>query len=173
VAFLGPNAIAAVQSVGLLTTVLLVLGAFALTASLVRRLVSAPFSTLELVRTFALSLVPIALAYHVAHFFAFLLVQGQRIVSLASDPFGVGWDVLGTVGHAVDVTVVSASTVWGVSVAAIVIGHVVAVYAAHVYAMRLFGERRRALLSQLPMAALMICYTMASLWIVAQPIAGR
>jgi hypothetical protein len=44
------------------------------------------------------------------------------------------------------------------------------VYLAHVMAVRVFGDRRAALRSQYPMLALMLGYTMMSLWIIAQPI---
>ena len=49
-----------------------------------------------LARLFVFSLVPIALAYHLAHFLSFLLIQGQLIIPLASDPFGYGWNLLDT-----------------------------------------------------------------------------
>jgi len=55
-------------------------------------------------------------------------------------------------------------------VIAIVLGHIVAVFVAHVTALREFGSRALALRSQYPMLALMVGYTMVSLWIVAQPI---
>jgi hypothetical protein len=63
--------------------------------------------------------------------------------------------------------------VWFLSIAAIVIGHVVAVYVAHVYAMRVFPTVKDAIRSQYPMMALMVGYTMVSLWIVAQPIVAH
>ena len=44
------------------------------------------------------SLVPIALVYAVAHYFSLLVVQGQFVLPLASDPFGSGWDLLGSIG---------------------------------------------------------------------------
>jgi hypothetical protein len=47
---------------------------------------------------------------------------------------------------------------------------VIAVTLAHEIALRTCTDRRQALLSQLPMLALMIAYTMLSLWILAQPI---
>jgi hypothetical protein len=50
------------------------------------------------------------------------------------------------------------------------VGHVIAVYLAHVLALRGFEKRRSALLSQYPMLALMVFYTFAGLWILAQPI---
>jgi hypothetical protein len=66
--------------------------------------------------------------------------------------------------------VVGAAFVWYSQVALIVAGHVVAVYLAHLVALRLFGDPGRALRSQLPMLALMILYTIFSLWIISQPI---
>jgi hypothetical protein len=54
----------------------------------------------------------------------------------------------------------------------IVIGHVIAVFLAHLEALRVFGNRRDALLSQIPMMLLMVAYTTLSLWIFAQPIVG-
>ena len=49
---------------------------------------------------FVLSLVPIALVYAVAHYFTLFVIQGQYALSLASDPFGFGWDLFGTVDYA-------------------------------------------------------------------------
>jgi hypothetical protein len=123
-----------------------------------------------LARAFALSLVPIALAYHLAHYFSFLLIQGQFIIPLASDPLGMGWNLLGTAGYEMNVTIIGSRFVWFLAVGAIVIGHIIAVYLAHVIALRIFQARRPALYSQYPMLALMVSYTMVSLWILAQPI---
>jgi len=55
-------------------------------------------------------------------------------------------------------------------VSAIVTGHMIAVYLAHVIALRTLREHQPALRSQYPMLALMVGYTMVSLWILAQPI---
>jgi hypothetical protein len=55
-------------------------------------------------------------------------------------------------------------------VTVIIAGHVIAVYLAHVVALRLFGSRKAALVSQVPMVSLMVLYTMVSLLILAQPI---
>ena len=121
-------------------------------------------------RVFAYSLVPIALAYNIAHFIALLLVQGQLLVPLVSDPFGFGWDLLGTAGYTVDPGVISAKVLWFLSVAVIVLGHMLAVYLSHVLAARTFPDRPTATASHYPMMALMVVYTVISLWIIAQPI---
>ncbi|MQF69721.1 hypothetical protein FIM12_05260 [SAR202 cluster bacterium AD-804-J14_MRT_500m] len=119
---------------------------------------------------FIYSLIPIAIAYHLAHFFSFLLVQGQLIIPLASDPFGFGWDLFNTVDYRINIAIVNARFAWFISVVAIVIGHIIAVYLAHVIALRTFETRVSSLMSQLPMLVLMVGYTMLSLWILAQPI---
>ena len=119
---------------------------------------------------FVLSLIPIALAYHLAHFFSFRLIQRQCIIPLASDPFGLGWDLFGTAEYEINIAIIGARAVWWLSVAAIVAGHVAAVYLAHVTALRAVPERTHALRSQFPMLVLMVAYTMVSLWILSQPI---
>jgi hypothetical protein len=98
------------------------------------------------------------------------LTAGQLIIPLASDPFGAGWNLFGTAGYRVDIGLIGARFVWYTSVLTIVAGHVIAVYLSHVLAIRLFENRRGALWSQLPMLLLMVFYTLASLWILAQPI---
>jgi len=118
------------------------------------------------------SLVPIAVAYHLAHYVSLLLTTGQFIIPLASDPLGWGWNLFGTRGRRVDLGIVSPAVYWYGSVALIVIGHVLAVIVAHVEATRRFASHRAALLSQLPMLVLMVAYTSLSLWIMAQPIVG-
>ena len=168
--FLGSYAFSGITTVGLIVAPLVFLGVFALTAWLMGWLANSSVSSTELVRTFVFSLVPIALAYHIAHFFSFLMIQGQRMFSLVSDPFGWGWDLFGTAGYAIDIGVVNARFVWYLSIAAIVIGHIIAVYVAHVYALRTFPGKGDAVRSQYPMLVLMAGYTMVSLWIVAQPI---
>ena len=80
--------------------------------------------------TFALILMPIAIAYHLAHYLSFLLIHGQRIIPLASDPFGYDWDLLGTAAYSINIGIVDASFAWYTAVIAIVPGHVLAVYLA-------------------------------------------
>ena len=119
---------------------------------------------------FVLTLVPIGIAYHLAHYHSLLLVAGQYAIPLLSDPFGLGWDLFGTTLYRVDLSVVNAASIWYLSVGAIVIGHVLAVYLAHVMALRVYGDPRTALRSQIPMLVLMVLYTMSSLWILSQPV---
>ena len=79
-----------------------------------------------------LSLIPIAIAYHLAHYFSLFAIAGQFIIPLASDPFGYGWDLFGTMLYRIDIGVVDAKFIWYLSVVAIVTGHIVAVWVGHV-----------------------------------------
>jgi hypothetical protein len=168
--FLGAYAFTGITTMGLILVPIGFFGVFALTAWLMGWLGNSLLSSTVLVRTFVFSLVPIALAYHIAHFFSFLMIQGQRMFSLISDPFGWGWDLFGTADYVIDIGAVNARFIWFLSIAAIVIGHIVAVYVAHVYALRTFPDKGDAVRSQYPMLVLMAGYTMVSLWIVAQQI---
>jgi len=128
------------------------------------------FPTIHLARLFVLTLVPIAIAYHLAHYLSYLLVAGQFIIPLASDPFGFGWDLLGTALYRIDIGIVGARFIWYTAVIAIVIGHILSVCLAHLMALHVFKDSRLATRSQYPMLGLMVCYTIISLWILAQPI---
>jgi hypothetical protein len=117
---------------------------------------------------YVLTLVPIAIAYHFAHYLSFLAMAGQYLIPLASDPLNLGWDLFGTRFYFIRLGIVDARMVWYVSLFAIVAGHVAAVWLGHQTALRQFGTR--ASRSQLPMLALMVSYTLLSLWIIAQPV---
>lgn len=119
---------------------------------------------------FVTSLVPIAIAYHLAHYFSYLMLAGQLAIPLVSDPFGLGWNLFGTSGYVIDISVVSAKMVWYLATVAIVVGHVAAVYLGHVMALRLYPSAGAALRSQIPLLILMVAYSMLSLWILAQPV---
>lgn len=123
-----------------------------------------------LARRFVFTLVPISLAYHIAHYFSYLLVGGQYAIPLLSDPFGLGWNLFATASYQVNIGVVDPRLQWYVAVISIVLGHVIAVYLAHVTALRIFAQARSALVTQIPILLLMVGYTMCSLWILSQPI---
>ena len=123
----------------------------------------------ELASSYVLTLVPIAVAYHVAHYLLLLMIEGQLLYGHISDPFGVGWDLFGTAGTAPDPTVVDARFLWLFSLFVIVAGHVIAVWLAH-RAAHDEHPGNGAVASQLPMLVLMVGYTIFSLWIIGQPI---
>ena len=146
------------------------LAAFWLASWLMVRFARSPLTASDAARAFVLTLVPIAVAYHLSHYFSLLLTAGQFVIPLASDPFGVGWNLFGTAGYKVDLGIVSPYVFWYGAVLLIVLGHVIAVVLAHAAALRVFGAR--AVVSQVPLMALMVAYTTLSLWILAQPVVG-
>jgi hypothetical protein len=125
---------------------------------------------------FAPSLLPIAFAYVVAHYFSFFVVQIQDLVRLASDPLSRGWDLFGTADRLPrDLLRPSGTLVWWVQVGAIVVGHVAGLLLAHDRALELAPRRddgrpdtRAALRSQLPMLALMVLYTVGGLYFLSE-----
>jgi hypothetical protein len=123
----------------------------------------------SLMRTFALTLVPIAVGYAIAHNASHLLVQGQHIVPLLSDPLGLHWNLFGTAGFRADTTIMDPRATWYVAVAAIVAGHAISIWLAHRVALRDFANTRRALLACVPLTLVMLMYTAMSLAIIAEP----
>ena len=170
---LGDVAAITIRTIGLAAFWALFFGAYLAVSAMISAAVARRRSTWDIARSMALTLVPIAIAYHLAHYLVYLLVQGQYIVPLLSDPFGYGWDLFGTAGYRVDIGIVGARFAWYTAVTAIVIGHIVAVYLAHAKSMRMFATRSTALRSQLPLTALMVAYTFVSLSILAEPITER
>ena len=124
---------------------------------------------LATVTAFALTLVPIALVYNAAHNYTYLTYNAQSLFPLLADPLGRGWHLLPTAGYQPSLALNAAATVWYMQIILIVLGHVVAVYLAHLRAGEQFRTAQKALLSQYPMLVLMVLYTMTSLWILAQP----
>ena len=167
---LGDSRLAIINTLGLLTFCAIFIGVYRLVAILIANSSNKRMTPDTASRAFVLTLVPIAITYLVAHYLSYFLIQGQLLIRLASDPFGFGWNILGTAHFRPDIGIVGARFVWYTSLVAIVLGHVAAVSLAHIVALRRFEDRRLAIRSQLPMLVLMIAYTMMSLWIIAQPI---
>lgn len=127
-------------------------------------------SARELMQFYVTSFVPIAIAYHFAHYLMLFLVEGQLIFSLVSDPFGFGWDLFGTAKLRTARDVISANVAWYWVVAAIIIGHMLSVYLAHVMTLELCKTKQAAIKAGTPVLILMVFYTMISLWVIAQPV---
>jgi hypothetical protein len=115
---------------------------------------------------FVASLIPIALAYSVAHYFTLLVNQGQFALPLSSDPFGKGWDLFGTSDFQPSLFN-SPNAIWYVQVGVLVVGHVLGLAVAHDRAVALWGSARTAVRSQYAMLALMVLYTCTGLWLLS------
>ena len=163
------NNITLINTGGLICTIVIFFVVYFAFAKLMKLASGNSFSAQHLATTFVHTLIPIALAYHVAHFLMFLLIQGQTIIPLASDPFGFDWNIFNTTLYRVNFMLASPNFYWGTSIISILIGHIIAVFLSHSIAMRLFKSHSSAIRSQYPMLILMVGYTVASLWIITQP----
>ncbi len=127
----------------------------------------------QAVRTFAPSILPIAVGYHIGHYLPTFLVDAQYALAAASDPLARGDDLLGLGTFYVTTgffnTQGTVKVIWLSQAGAVVIGHVLAILLAHGLALRLYGDPKRALLSQLPLALFMVAYTFFGLWLLASP----
>jgi hypothetical protein len=163
-----PNGLFA-GTVGLVGMWLAFFAAYAITCLATARL-AGRVSAGTIAQQFALTLVPIAVAYNVAHNFSSLAVRSQSVIALASDPFGRRWDLFGTAGFSPDIGLVDARLTWYVAIGAIVAGHVIAVWLAHRTALREFAATGRARLASAPLTVLMVVYTAISLSVIAEPL---
>jgi hypothetical protein len=121
----------------------------------------------SLAEEFLGSLVPIALAYSVAHYFSLFVLQGQVTWRLISDPFGWGWDLFGTADYQPRLDLLTPNLVWYVAVGALVIGHVIGLALAHDRAVTLYRRPGLALRTQYAMLVLMVAYTVGGLWLLS------
>ncbi|MCR9136868.1 MAG: hypothetical protein NXI27_12785 [Alphaproteobacteria bacterium] len=120
-----------------------------------------------------LSTLPIALAYHVAHYLTVVLVNGQYALAAASDPYAIGADYLGLGTFYVTTGFFNSrdtvQVIFLTQAGAVVLGHAIAILIAHAIALRIYGQNRLAVISQIPVAAFMIAYTFLGLWLLAAP----
>jgi hypothetical protein len=154
-------------TVGLCCGVLLVAGFYRLGIEGARS-VGGGMSFSKLEHGFIHSLVPIAAVYVAAHYFTFLIFEGQAISYLASDPFGQGWNLFGTVDNGINYTVFPQEDTWYVQVAVVVIGHVAALALAHDRALSMYRDTKLAVRSQYWMLGVMVGFTSLALWLLAQ-----
>jgi hypothetical protein len=148
------------STLGLIATVLVLSTLYWLATSSMRSSMSA--NGAEPSTLFAVSLVPIALGYVIAHYWTFLVLGGQQAIIRASDPLGRGDDLLGTGDWGISYALAQPGLVASIKVLAVVLGHVIGVVIAH----RIAGADLRPekwIRAQLPLLALMVGITITGL----------
>ncbi len=117
-------------------------------------------------------LLPIAVGYLLAHYFTYLVIDGQRIVIAISDPLQRGANLFGTVFFEPTAAWLPPGLVWTIQLAAVVGGHMVGAWAGHVVASRDLRDTpasdRAIRLRQVPLAAVMVALTTLTLWSLGQ-----
>jgi hypothetical protein len=124
-------------------------------------------------RALASSLLPIAFAYHAAHYLPAFLVDAQHAAIAFNDPLDTGANLLGLAEMRVTTgffnRLASVRLIWLTQAGLVVTGHVFGILLGHAIALRLTDDSRRATLMQVPLAAFMILYTLFGLWLLAAP----
>ena len=138
----------------------LFLGVFYGAARLSRQTADTYLTTATLARQFAPSLLAIAAGYHVAHYLGYFISLAPALAAVATAPLSPP--------ATVELLVLPG---WfeTVGMSAILLGHLLAIWVAHGTAYDIFPGRLQAIRSQYPFIAVMVFYTMTSLWILAQP----
>jgi hypothetical protein len=114
---------------------------------------------------FAFSVIPIALSYIVAHYLSYVVEIGTQTLIQASDPLSNGSNLFGTGTLAVPYWLSYHPTfLANIKVLSVVIGHVVAVIAAHERAIKVLPKKHQ-LTGQLPLLAAMIAFTVGGLYL--------
>ena len=118
-------------------------------------------------------LVPIALGYLIAHYFTYVVIDGQRIIIAISDPLQNGSDLFGTAFFEPSGAWLPPGLVWTIQLAAVVGGHMLGAWAGHVVAALDAPpelEGRPLTLRQIPLAVVMVALTTLTLWSLGQAI---
>jgi hypothetical protein len=155
------------DGIGLLVTIGLVLGFYWL-GVLGIRTVGGGLDATRLARAFVHSLVPIAVAYVLAHYVSLLLIQIQAVPALLSDPLGKGSDLLGWSDVSIDGDWISDEAIWYIAVPLIVIGHAAGLTVAHDRALALYDRAAVAVRSQYWMLGVMIVFSVLAVWLVSE-----
>ena len=119
------------------------------------------------------SIVPISLAFQAAHYLTSVLVDGQNALIALTDPYALGWNLIGTAGWHTTTsflnTMSGVTLIFNTQTLVIALGHITGIVMAHLIALRIFDTPRQAVISQIPLAALMVFYTGFGLWLLATP----
>jgi hypothetical protein len=174
--FPGRSAVIGTQTIGLILVFLLLAAIYFMAIFIGEALSGEPKPVVTAAGSLVWSLIPIALAYHFSHYLVVFLVNLQYALVAASDPFALGWDLFGTAHLPIRAGIVAGAEsvwiIWNAQAAAIILGHVLAVLIAHLLSARLHGDSRRAAIAQIPLAVLMVGYTVFGLWLLSTPTAG-
>jgi hypothetical protein len=166
---IGPLAtIRITDSIFMAATVAAVAGVYLLGVKGMRSVPGAP-PFKELQSGFAHSLIPIALAYLIAHYFSLFVYQEQaQFTYLPSDPLGTATtDLFGTAEYGIDFKALGPNVIWYVQVAALIAGHVLGLTLAHDRALVYWPDYRRASRSQYWMLAVMVSFTCFGLYLLS------
>ncbi len=121
----------------------------------------------ELSTEFLHTLVPIVYGYMLAHYFSLLVLQGQALGYLISDPLGHGSNLFGTADFLVNYNLITFAAIWYIQILAIVGGHVGGIVLSHERGLDTFTSLRQSITAQQWMLVVMVAFTCLALWILS------
>ncbi|CAN7448722.1 hypothetical protein LJR030_004632 [Rhizobium sp. LjRoot30] len=175
--FPGRSAVTVANSFGLVGAALLLGSVFYVAVALGNRMAGIRGGAMLRVMAGHLvySVIPISIAFHFSHYLTILLINGQYFVLALADPFSLGWQwTPGPLHVTTSFTsnLDSVTRLWAIQTSVIVGGHVVGILLAHMIAVERLGASFKAAVSQVPLAAAMVLYTVFGLWLLSTPVAG-
>jgi len=159
--FLGTDSLAIlVYTLLFLVGFLIFFAAYWLASILSRHTVGTYITARSLAFQFAPPLLAIAAGYHLAHYASLSVSLSPAMLTALSSPLSPPSNPL-----------VLSPPGWfdGLSIAFVLIGHLLSIWVAHATAYKVFPSRLAAIRSQYPFVVVMIGYTIISLWILALP----
>ena len=174
--FPGRSAVVIPVITGLISSNLILITLFVLMIVIGDRAVNGKTDFTRLLKKFAQTILPIALAYHTAHYLPSLLTDGQYVLIALNDPLGTGVNLLGLEGYYVTTGFFNhretVRLIWLSQASVIVFGHVIAVILAHAVSVEVYGNSRKGFCAGLPLGIFMVLYTWLGLWLLASPKGG-
>lgn len=160
-------------SLGMVSILLIPVGLYGATAWIARLGMGQRSLSLKRVFvTFAYPFLPVALFYHMAHNAEHFFMEGQKLIALASDPFGWGWNLMGT-AETVSASVLHLSTIWWIQAALIIIGQAAGIAILISITRRLFPRWQDAIPVQVPFLLLILTCSFLNVWLTSQPMMMR
>ncbi len=174
--FPGRTAVIGLNTVGLVGAFVALTFLFAVAVIAGWALAGKPGKCADLLGRLVLSLIPISIAFHFAHYLTELLVNGQYAALVLNDPLGHGWNLIGLRDFHVTTSFLNTAngslTIFSIQTAAIVIGHVTGVAVAHLLLIGIGKRGYRTIALEAPLAILMVAYTAFGLWTLSAPSIG-
>ncbi|MFC4438055.1 MULTISPECIES: hypothetical protein [Natrialbaceae] len=138
----------------------LALGLYGLATHASRRLAPTYLAERVLARRFAPPLLAIAAGYHLAHYVGFAVSLAPATLDAAANPLSPPVN---------PTTLALPGWMGALEIGTLLLGHLLAIWAAHAVAYDVFPGRLQAVRSQYPFVALMVAYTAVSLWLLTMP----
>jgi hypothetical protein len=149
-----------VNTIGLLFTIAAATVLYLAAIRVMRRVSQTTRSDLE--DQLAISLIPVAIGYAVAHYFSLLVFEGHFLLIQASDPFGNGSDFFRTRLGRVNYRSIGATGIARAQAIGIIGGHLAGVVAGHERAVTVL-PKERSIYAQFALIAVMAVFAMLGL----------